>query len=41
MNYNKVVVPLRREAEKAYNKKDVINYHGPYVDSSGETFYLP
>ena len=21
--------------------KDVVNYHGPYVDSSGEKFYLP
>ena len=21
--------------------KDVVNYHGPYMDSSGEKFYLP
>ena len=33
----------RREAEMVYKKKDgvIINYHGPYVDSSGEKFYLP
>ena len=26
-----------------YKKKDgvIVNYHGPYVDSSGEKFYLP
>ena len=32
----------RREAEKMYKKKDgvIVNYHGPYVDSSGEKFYL-
>ena len=26
---------------KRHAKKDVVNYHGPYVDSSGEKFYLP
>ena len=30
------------EAGKAYKKDGVIiNYHGPYVDSSGEKFNLP
>ena len=27
--------------QKRCARKDVINYHGPYVDSSGEKFYLP
>ena len=27
--------------QKRHTRKDVINYHGPYVDSSGEKFYLP
>ena len=27
--------------QKRCAKKDVVNYHGPYVDSSGEKFYLP
>ena len=27
--------------QKRRARKDVINYHGPYVDSSGEKFYLP
>ena len=29
--------------QKRHTKKDgvIINYHGPYVDSSGEKFYLP
>ena len=27
--------------QKRHARKDVINYHGPYVDSSGEKFYLP
>ena len=29
--------------QKRHAKKDgvIINYHGPYVDSSGEKFYLP
>ena len=27
--------------QKRRAKKDVVNYHGPYVDSSGEKFYLP
>ena len=30
-------------SRKACKKKDgvIVNYHGPYVDSSGEKFYLP
>ena len=42
MNYNKVVVP-KKGSRKGIQKKDgvIINYHGPYVDSSGEKFYLP
>ena len=40
MNYNKVVVP-KKGSRKGIQKKDVVNYHGPYVDSSGEKFYLP
>ena len=27
--------------QKRRVKKDVVNYHGPYMDSSGEKFYLP
>ena len=27
--------------QKRCARKDVINYHSPYVDSSGEKFYLP
>ena len=27
--------------QKRRAKKDVVNFHGPYVDSSGEKFYLP
>ena len=27
--------------QKSRAKKDVVNYHSPYVDSSGEKFYLP
>ena len=27
--------------QKRHARKDVVNYHGPYVDSSGEKFYLP
>ena len=27
--------------QKRRARKDVVNYHGPYVDSSGEKFYLP
>ena len=42
MNYNKVVVP-KKGSRKGVQKKDgvIVNYHGPYVDSSGEKFYLP
>ena len=42
MNYNKVVVP-KKGSRKGMQKKEgvIINYHGPYVDSSGEKFYLP
>ena len=27
--------------QKRCARKDVINYHGPYIDSSGEKFHLP
>ena len=27
--------------QKRHARKDVVNYHGPCVDSSGEKFYLP
>ena len=27
--------------QKRRARKDVVNYHGPYMDSSGEKFYLP
>ena len=27
--------------QKRHARKDVINYHSPYMDSSGEKFYLP
>ena len=42
MNYSKVVVP-KKGSRKGVQKKDgvIVNYHGPYVDSSGEKFYLP
>ena len=42
MNYNKVVLP-KKGSRKGVQKKDgvIINYHGPYMDSSGEKFYLP
>ena len=42
MNYNKVVVP-KKGSRKGVQKEDgvIVNYHGPYVDSSGEKFYLP
>ena len=42
MNYNKVVVP-KKGSRKGVQKKDgvIVNYHGPYMDSSGEKFYLP
>ena len=42
MNYNEVVVP-KKGSRKGVQKKDgvIINYHGPYKDSSGEKFYLP
>ena len=41
MNYNKVVP--KKGSRKGVQKKDgvIVNYHGPYVDSSGEKFYLP
>ena len=39
MNYNKV--PKKGTSRKGVQKKDVVNYHGPYMDSSGEKFYLP
>ena len=42
MNYNKV--PKKgTTSRKGVQEKDgvIINYHGPYVDSSGEKFYLP
>ena len=42
MNYNKV--PKKgTTSRKVIKKKDgvIVNYHGPYVDSSGEKFYLP
>ena len=41
MNYNKVVVP-KKGSRKGVQKKDgvIVSYHGPYVDSSGEKFYL-
>ena len=40
MNYNKVP---KKGSRKGVQKKDgvIINYHSPYVDSSGEKFYLP
>ena len=30
-----------KEGKQKRRAKDVVNYHGPYVDSSGEKFYLP
>ena len=41
MNYNKV--PKKGTSRKGVQKKDgvIINYYGPYMDSSGEKFYLP
>ena len=43
MNYSKVVVVPKKGSRKGVQKKDgvIVNYHGPYVDSSGEKFYLP
>ena len=42
VNYNKV--PKKgTTSRKGVQEKDgvIVNYHGPYVDSSGEKFYLP
>ena len=40
MNYKKVVP--KKGSRKGVQKNGVIvNYHSPYVDSSGEKFYLP
>ena len=42
-----IMCELQQGGAKEGNKKqkrrakDVVNYHGPYVDSSGEKFYLP
>ena len=30
-----------RKQKRRTKKKDVVNYQGPYMDSSGEKFYLP
>ena len=31
----------RRGKQKRRARKDVVNYQSPYMDSSGEKFYLP
>ena len=41
MNYNKVPKKGTTRSRKGVQKKDVVNYHSSYVDSSGEKCYLP